>query len=79
LILERSQHNEKALVLALVEAYLQGISTRKMKAVTKSFMGKEFSYSLISRFASSLDVEMNCWRVISFTWEYQMSVIRAAV
>ena len=33
--LERYQRSEKALVLALAEAYLQGVSTCKMKLVTE--------------------------------------------
>ncbi|MFZ2287054.1 MAG: transposase, partial [Bacteroidales bacterium] len=57
-------------VLALAEAYLQGVSTRKMKAVTESLMGKEFSSTSISRFASTLDAELDCRRERSFTKEY---------
>ncbi|MBN1132107.1 MAG: transposase [Bacteroidales bacterium] len=34
-MLERYQRSEKALVLALAEAYLQGVFTRKMKQITE--------------------------------------------
>ena len=76
-ILERYQRSEKALVLALAEAYLQGVSTRKMKAVTESLMGKEFSSASISRFASTLDDELDCWRKRIFTREYPYVVVDA--
>jgi putative transposase len=65
------------LVLALAEAYLQGVSTRKMKFVTESLMGKEFSSTSISRFASTLDSELDCWRERSFTKEYPYVVVDA--
>ena len=42
-ILERYQRSEKALVLSLAEAYIQGVSTRKMKMITEQLMGKKFS------------------------------------
>jgi len=42
-VLERYQLSEKALVIALAEAYVQGVSTRKMKKVTEELLGKEFS------------------------------------
>jgi putative transposase len=48
-ILERYQRSEKALVLALAEAYLQGVSNRKMKMVSEQLMGKELSSASISR------------------------------
>jgi putative transposase len=76
-ILERYQRSEKALVLALAEAYLQGVSTRKMKMVTEELMGKEFSSTSISRFAANLDAELDAWRDRSFTKEYPYVVVDA--
>jgi len=76
-ILERYQRSEKALVLALAEAYLQGVSTRKMKMVTEQLMGKEFSSASISRFSATLDTELNIWRERSFTKEYPYVVVDA--
>ncbi len=69
-ILERYQRSEKALVLALAEAYFQRVSTRKMKVVTEILMGKEFSPTSISRFSTTLDDELDCWRERIFTREY---------
>jgi len=76
-ILERYQRSEKALVLALAEAYLQGVSTRKMKMVTEQLMGKEFSSASISRFSATLDAELDAWRERSFTKEYPYVVVDA--
>src|SRR5215210_5206738 len=44
----RYQRNEKALVLALMEMYVEGVSTRKVKEVTEELCGTIFSKSLIS-------------------------------
>jgi putative transposase len=42
-LFERYQRSEKALVGALAEMYVQGVSTRKVKAVTEALCGHEFS------------------------------------
>jgi putative transposase len=76
-ILERYQRSEKALVLALAEAYLQGVSTRKMKMITEQLMGKEFSSTTISRFSATLDAELDAWRERYFTKEYPYVVVDA--
>jgi putative transposase len=57
-IFERYQRSEKALVGALTEMYVQGVSTRKVKAVTEELCGHEFSASTISRMNQSLDKEL---------------------
>jgi len=57
-IFERYQRSEKALVAALTEMYVQGVSTRKVKAVTEELCGHEFSASTISRLNQSLDEEL---------------------
>jgi transposase-like protein len=58
----RYQRNEKALVLALMEMYIEGISTRKVKKVTEELCGTSFSKSLVSRLAEDLDSELKQWR-----------------
>jgi putative transposase len=58
----RYQRNEKALVLALMEMYVEGVSTRKVKEVTEELCGTTFSKSLISSLAGSLDSELQAWR-----------------
>jgi len=42
-VFERYQRSEKALVSALTEMYLQGVSTRKVKAINEELRGQEFS------------------------------------
>src|SRR6185437_11760258 len=42
-LFERYQRSEKALVGALAEMYVQGVSTRKVKAVTEVLCGHSFS------------------------------------
>jgi putative transposase len=54
-LFERYQRSEKALVGALAEMYVQGVSTRKVKAVTEALCGHSFSASSISAINKSLD------------------------
>src|SRR5258708_33033019 len=52
---ERYQRSEKALVGALAEMYVQGVSTRKVKAITEELCGHSFSASSISAINQRLD------------------------
>jgi putative transposase len=54
-LFERYQRSEKALVSALVEMYVQGVSTRKVKAVTEELCGHSFSASTVSAATARLD------------------------
>jgi putative transposase len=58
----RYQRNEKALCLALMETYIEGVSTRKVKDVTEELCGTSFSKSTISSLAGTLDAELAAWR-----------------
>lgn len=58
----RYQRNEKALVLALMEMYIEGVSTRKVTEVTEALCGTSFSKSLVSQLAGRLDAELEAWR-----------------
>jgi transposase-like protein len=60
--LERGERSERALKLALAEMYVQGVSTRKVAAVTKELCGLEISSSQVSRVAEKLDEELERWR-----------------
>lgn len=51
----RYQRSEQALVSVLAEMYVQGVSTRKVKAVTEELCGHEFSASTVSEINKSLD------------------------
>jgi len=61
-LFSRYQRNEKALCLALMEMYVEGVSTRKVKEVTEVLCGTSFSKSLVSELAGSLDSELEAWR-----------------
>jgi transposase-like protein len=61
-LFSRYQRNEKALVLALMEMYVEGVSTRKVKHVTEELCGTSFSKSLVSSLATRLDAELEAWR-----------------
>jgi putative transposase len=58
----RYQRTEQALVLTLMEMYVQGVSTRKVAAVTEQLCGTRFSRSQVSTIASRLDGELAAWR-----------------
>ena len=47
-LFERYQRSEQALVATLAEMYVQGVSTRKVKAITEELCGHSFSASAIS-------------------------------
>jgi transposase-like protein len=51
----RYQRSEKAFVSALAEMYIQGVSTRKVKAITEELCGHRFSASTISQINKGLD------------------------
>lgn len=57
-VFARYQRSEKALVSALVEMYVQGVSTRKIKAVSEELCGHEFSASVVSELNKKLDEEL---------------------
>jgi len=57
-LFERYQRSEKALVSALAEMYVQGVSTRKVKEITEELCGHTFSASTISRSTQKLDGEL---------------------
>jgi putative transposase len=57
-VFERYQRSEKALVSALSEMYVQGVSTRKVKAITEELCGHEFSASSISAINKRMDAEL---------------------
>jgi putative transposase len=58
-LFERYQRSEKALVSALAEMYVQGVSTRKVKAITEELCGHSFSASAISAVNKGLDESLS--------------------
>ena len=60
-VFERYQRSEKALVSALAEMYVQGVSTRKVKAITEELCGHSFSASAISGIVKKLDGQLEAF------------------
>ena len=61
-LFERYQRSEQALVAALAEMYVQGVSTRKVKAITEELCGHTFS---ASRSARSTSGWTRAWRAFA--------------
>jgi len=60
--LERGTRSERAVKLAVAEMYVQGVSTRKVKAITEQLCGFEVSSSQVSRATAALDEHFQQWR-----------------
>lgn len=60
--LEKGIRSERALLLTLAEMYVQGVSTRKVAAITEHLCGTQVSASQVSRAAQQLDEELEVWR-----------------
>ncbi len=76
-VFERYQRSEKALVAALAEMYVQGVSTRKVKTITEELCGHEFSASAISRINEGLDDELAKFAARRLDEEYPYLVMDA--
>ena len=60
--LEKGLRSERALTLALAEMYVQGVSTRKVKAITEQLCGTTVSSAMVSQAAAQMDEELAKWR-----------------
>jgi transposase-like protein len=60
--LEKGLRSERALTLALAEMYVQGISTRRVAAITEQLCGTAVSSMQVSRAAEKLDEILEAWR-----------------
>jgi len=60
--LEKGLRSERALTLALAEMYVQGVSTRKVKAITEQLCGVNVSSAMVSQASAQLDEELEKWR-----------------
>lgn len=60
-LFERYQRSERALVATLAEMYVQGVSTRKVKAITEELCGHAFSASSISAINKRLDASLKAF------------------
>ncbi|MCX6378992.1 MAG: IS256 family transposase [Armatimonadetes bacterium] len=60
--LEKGLRSERALKLAIAEMYVQGVSTRKVAAITEALCGVEVSSTQVSRAAAEMDAVLTSWR-----------------
>jgi putative transposase len=60
--LEKGLRSERALTLGLAEMYVQGVSTRKVKAITEQLCGVNVSSAMVSQAAAQMDAELEQWR-----------------
>jgi transposase-like protein len=60
--LEKGLRSERALTITLAEMYVQGVSTRKVKAITEQLCGIEISAMQVSRATAQLDEVLQEWR-----------------
>ena len=60
--LERGRRSIRAVMLAVAEMYVKGVSTRDAEAVMREFGIESLSSSQVSRAAKLLDEELEAWR-----------------
>jgi putative transposase len=60
--LERGRRSTRAVMLAVAEMYVKGVSTRDAEAVMREFGIESLSSSQVSRAAKLLDDELEAWR-----------------
>ena len=60
--LEKGLRSERALTITLAEMYVQGVSTRRVKAITEQLCGIEISATQVSRATAQLDEVLQEWR-----------------
>ena len=60
--LEKGTRSERALTMALAAMYVQGVSTRKVAAISEELCGTAVSSSQVSRATALLDDTLQAWR-----------------
>ena len=60
--LERGRRSVRAVMLAVAEMYIKGVSTREVEAVMREFGIESLSSMQVSRAAKLLDDELEAWR-----------------
>ena len=61
-LFQRFQRSEQALVLAMMEMVVSGVSTRKVTAITEELCGSSFSKSTVSALCMALDPAVTAFR-----------------
>ena len=76
-LFERYQRSEKALVSALMQMYIQGVSTRKVKAITEELCGHAFEASTVSEINKKLDHQLRQFHERPLEEEYPYLILDA--
>ena len=73
----RYQRSEQALVLAMMEMVINGVSTRKVEQITEELCGKKFSKSTVSVLCKNLDPMVEAFRTRPLHCHYPFLMVDA--
>ena len=76
-IFKRYQRSEQAFILALMEMVVQGVSTRKVSAITEELCGASFSKSTVSALCVGLDARVRAFNERRLEGEYPFVLVDA--
>ena len=74
---QRYQRSEQALVLAMIEMVINGVSTRKIENITQELCGKSFSKSTVSKLCEHLDPIVAAFRNRPLEKHYPFAIVDA--
>jgi len=75
--LRRTEPNEALVPMHMAEMYVQGVSTRKVRAITEELCGHGFSASSVSAVTVQLDGELERFMKRPLTEEYAYLILDA--
>lgn len=76
-IFKRYQRSEQAFVLALMEMVVQGVSTRKVSAITEELCGASFSKSTVSSLCAGLEPRVRAFNERKLEGEFPFVLVDA--
>lgn len=76
-LFERYQRSEQALMLAMMEMVVNGVSTRKIENITEELCGKKFSKSTVSALCQKLDPLVLSFRTRPLENHYPFLIVDA--
>jgi transposase-like protein len=74
---QRYQRSEQALMLAMIEMVINGVSTRKIEKITEELCGQSFSKSTVSKLCENLDPVVNGFRNRTLEKHYPFVIVDA--
>ena len=76
-LFERYQRSEQALLLAMMEMVVNGVSTRKIENITEELCGKKFSKSTVSALCKRLDPVVYAFKTRPLESHYPFLIVDA--